>query len=363
MTAAESVALAGKMWLYEDDTATYLSTGTPPGSRDRVKTLEESNAQLVRNVAQEALRNFGTWWMDLTQTGWFNDAGMWAEMDRLKALDEPLLETPTPFRPPVAAVLDERSMLRVADGGSVVTRPGTYEARRPLARMGAPYGQYLLDDAIEGKAAARVFVFLNAWRLSAEQRQKLLAATRGGARVWCYAPGYHDDWRTSTDAMRQLTGFRLERVSPLKAVATPTEQGREAGLTEPLGADQPVKPLFAAADAAPDETLATYPDGSAAIAARRAGDGLSVFVGVPGLTSELLRFVAREAGVHLLTQTDCNVYANGPFLALHASEDGPIEIDTGKPGPITDVLTGQLIGRGPKVSLPLKFGDTRVLRY
>ncbi len=41
-------------------------------------------------------------------TGWFNDPRMWAEMDRLKALDERLLQDPRPFRPEVAAVIDER---------------------------------------------------------------------------------------------------------------------------------------------------------------------------------------------------------------------------------------------------------------
>ncbi|MCL5271355.1 MAG: beta-galactosidase, partial [bacterium] len=95
MTAAESVTLAGKMWLNEDDTHTYLATGTPPGSADHVTTLEESNAELTRNVAQEALRNFATWWMDLGRTGWFNDPGMWAQMKRLAALDDPLLRNPT----------------------------------------------------------------------------------------------------------------------------------------------------------------------------------------------------------------------------------------------------------------------------
>src|SRR5665254_18904 len=64
MSAAESVALAGKMWLNEDDTATYLSSGDAPGSTERVTTLAATNAQLIRNVGQEALRNFATWWMD-----------------------------------------------------------------------------------------------------------------------------------------------------------------------------------------------------------------------------------------------------------------------------------------------------------
>ena len=65
MTAAESVALAGKMWLNEDDTRTYLGTGDFPGAIDAVSTLEDTNRELLRNVGQEAIRNFGTWWMDL----------------------------------------------------------------------------------------------------------------------------------------------------------------------------------------------------------------------------------------------------------------------------------------------------------
>lgn len=362
MTAAESVALADKMWLYEDDTATYLSTGTAPGYRERVKTLEETNNLLVRNVAQEALRNFGTWWMDLGATGWFRDARMWAEMERLRPLDEALLARPMPYRPPLAAVLDERSMLRVAAGGSAVTRPGIYEVRAPLARTGAPYGQYLLDDVASGKVDAQVYVFLNAWCLSGSQRENLLKATRGKARLWCYAPGYFDELQPSPEAMHELTGFRLKPVSPEKAWATPTARGESLGLKTPFGVSQPLRPLFATTDAEANEILATYPDGSAAIALRASGDGLSVFVGVPGLSSELLRLVAREAGVHLFTDKDCNVWSNGPFLVLHAPAEEEYPIDTGVPGPVTDMLSGKVIGQGPRLSLTLKGGETRVLR-
>jgi hypothetical protein len=130
-----------------------------------------------------------------------------------------------------------------------------------------------------------------------------------------------------------------------------------------FGVDAPITPLFAAVDAAPDETLATYPDGSAAIALRRVARGWSLFVGVPGLTSELLRLAARKAGVHLYTETDCNVYANGPFVALHGAQDGTITLDTGRRSKVYDAIDGNLIGSGPRIALPLKKGETRVLRY
>ncbi len=228
--------------------------------------------------------------------------------------------------------------------------------------MGAPYGQYLLDDVVRGRVHSKLYVFLNAWQLSATQRKELRANTRGAGRVWCYAPGLHDGERTSPEAMRELTRFRLVPVTPAKAWATPTELGKQLGLQSSFGVDGPVVPLFAAADATATESLATYPDGTAAVALRKSADGWSLFVGAPGLTSDLLRIAARKAGVHLYTETDCNVYANGPIIALHAAQDGPITLDTGHRGPIHDALTGGAVGKGPRLTLHMKKGDTLLLR-
>ena len=224
-----------------------------------------------------------------------------------------------------------------------------------------PYGQYLQDDVLAGHVSAKMYVLLTAWCLTPAERRQLLNATRGSLRVWCYAPGYHEPDRTALEGMAELTGFQCRPVSPAQALAQPTETGRRRGLVRAVGIPRPVKPLFAAADARPDETLAVYPDGSAAVALRQTADGWSLFVGPPGLTSDLLRLAARQAGVHLFTQTDCNVYANGPYLILHAAEDGPLEIDTGRTEPIGDLFTAELYGPGPKLTLPVKRGQTRVL--
>ena len=363
MTAAESVALAGKMWLFEDDTRTYLGSGEFPGKFDGARDLAETRTMLLRNVAQEATRNCATWWMDLGMTGWFNDPRLWDDLRRLAPVDRAILDKRIPYHPQVAAVLDEAAMLETSASAWTVTEPGIYEVRRPLGRMGAPYGQYLLDDIVRGRVRARLYVFLNAWQLSRAQRQALLKQTRGTCRIWCYAPGLHDGDRTSPEAMRELTGFKLSQVSAAKAWAVPTNLGRQLGLHTAFGVNAPVTPLFAAADATPAEILATYPDGSPAAALRRTGGGWSLFVGAPGLTSDLLRLAARQAEVHLYTQVDCNVYANGPIIALHAAQDGPIELDTGNRHQVHDALTGELIGTGPHLTLPAKKGATRVLRY
>jgi hypothetical protein len=273
MTAAESVALAGKMWLNEDDTHTYLATGEQPGYREHVTTIGQTIAELRRNTVQEALRNFATWWMDLGMTGWFDDPAIWEEMKRLEVVDREMLEKPVPFHPEIAAVIDEAAMFRVAPGGAALSKAAVYEARRVFGRCGAPYGQYLLDDVAAGRVHAKLYVMLDPWDLSAEQRARLEQSTPGARWLWC----------------------------DLKA-------------------------------------------------------------GGPVLSADVLRAAARQAGVHLFTSVDCNVCANGPFLLLHGARDGPVEIDTGTAGEIRDALTDEVLGCGPRLTIPLAFGETRVLR-
>jgi len=364
MTAAESVALAGKMWLYEDDSRTYLASGHfATYHRSGADTLEQTKAMLLRNTGECAVRNFGTWWMDLGASGWFDDPAMWAQMDALRPLDEALLHQPRAFRPEVAAVIDEQSMIRVAAGGDKLTRPAVYEVRRPLGRMGTPYGQYLLDDVAAGRVKAKMYVFLTPWCLAPEQRRALLDATKGTMRIWCYAPGYQEPNRIAPpEAMQELTGFRLQETKQPQAWAVPTEVGKRLGLQQEFGTQQALRPLFAPVDAKPEETLFVYPDGTPAVALRQTGDGYSLFVGPPGLTSELLRLAARQAGVHLYASTDCNVYANGPFIVLHAASDGLLEIDTNTGTAVIDLLTGKSLGKGPKITLEVQHGVTRILQ-
>ena len=162
--------------------------------------------------------------------------------------------------------------------------------------------------------------------------------------------------------MQGLTGFDLRPLINVKAMATPTAIGMKAGFVQAFGVPYPLRPQLAVADAKPEEVLGTYPDGSAALVLRKHETDASLFAGAPGLTTSVLRLAAKQAGVHLYCKTLCNVYANGPFIALHAAQDGPVELDTGSDQPVTDLMTGATLGQGPKVTLSLKRGDTRVLR-
>lgn len=364
MTAAESVAQAGLLWLNEDDSRTFLD----PRKEEHVQEgglvdLEQTRQVMRRNTAQAAIRGFGTWWMDLPGQGWFNDARIWEEMRLLRPLDAAMLDRRGPFAPEVAAILDEDSMCHLPGGSAAFASDLIYHGRAALGRSGAPYGQYLLEDAASGRVPAKLQVFLAAWALTPEERAALAARREAGSvRVWCYAPGYLYPDRADVAGIREVSGFEARVLPGTKAEAAPTPAGRGLGLAEPWGVKAPVRPLFTVAASA-EETLATYPDGSPAVAMRRSAKGVDVFVGVPKLTPELVRALAKLAGVRLVVRGAAAAWAAEGYIAFQAHETGSVVIDTGKRGRVVDALDGKAVGEGPEVTLAAKKGEVRILKY
>ncbi|MDI9584579.1 MAG: hypothetical protein QM473_10205 [Acidobacteriota bacterium] len=364
MTVAESVTAAGILWLNEDDSRTFLDPRTAEHVQEGgLVDLEQTQQVMLRNTAQAALRGFGTWWMDLPAQGWFNDARIWDEIVRLRPVDEAMIRRAQPFTPDIAAIIDEDSMCHLPGGSAEFARPLIYEGRAALGRSGTGYGQYLLEDAIAGNVSAKLQVYLSAWALTPEERQALAANRRRGiTRVWCYAPGYIYPDRQDIAGIEEITGFVAKAVALDSAEVTPTDTGRALGLSEPWGPKAAIRPLFAV-ECAPDDALATYSDGSAAVAVRRSDAGTDVFVGVPKLTPELVRALADIAGVHLFTRGNATVWAAEGYLSFQAHEAGPLTFDTGREGPVFDALDGALLGQGPQVTLDVKQGEVRVLKY
>lgn len=140
------------------------------------------------------------------------------------------------------------------------------------------------------------------------------------------------------------------------------EAGRKLGLTRPWGPKAQIQPLVSVA-AAPEDTLATYSDGSPAVALRRSAQGLDAFVGVPQISPELGRALAKLAGAHLFTEGPTTVWAAERFISFQALEAGPLVVDTGQAGRVFDALDGTPLGNGPQVKLDVKQGEVRVLRY
>ena len=368
MTAAESVALAGKMWLHEDDTNTHLAAAAGnvmAGWNNGAKTQSETIQLLRRGLAVATCRNFGVWWMDLLGSGWFDDPTLWPVMGQFKAMEENFLANPVAYRPEIAAIIDEMSLRYIlAKGASGATSgPLIANGRIPLNRLGAPYGQYLQDDFVDGKTNAKLNVFLSAYALDGATRKKMKELSGRAGAIWCWAPGYLDldKGEYSLEAVEELTGFKVKSAGDVSMQLKATKQGLDIGLPAEFGVKFSVTPTLSPIPKNGDRVLASYSNGLPAIVLRP-GKYPSLFCGGSTIPSVLYRHVARMAGVHLYTDKDANVYANGRYVAVSAAQDGELTLNVGASGKLWDEFASKSLGYGPKLKLKLFKGETRLIR-
>lgn len=271
MLNAESVSAAGKLYLYEDDARTYLAYANGVRQFSPTSNVNDSINVLLRNSGECALRNLGTWLMDLGATGWYDSPELWQASASLEKLDRYFLENPTPYVPEVGVFLGEQSMLKISSGN--YSGKGIYYFRKDLDLLGAPYAQYELNDLLEERVSApKLTIILNSEALDEETRTKIQEqATKTNARI-------------------------------------------------------------------------LWIDGS-------------------GTDTHALRREAAKAGVWVYTNLWCNVWANGPFVLLHAPADGDYTFSApeGKKK-IYDYFTDKLLSDDGKFVFPMKLGDTKIFR-
>lgn len=363
MTAADSILLAGKLWVNEDDTSThtaYLNGNRAPGWKNGAQTEAESLTLLRRNLAVATFHGFGTWWMDLWGTGWFTDPVLWDLMRQFNPPDEVLRKEPAAVLPAIAEIIDENSLLYLTQ--NTVGAPLLKQGRAARGRTGAMTGQYLLDDLLDGKLSGKLNIITSAWVLTGEQRRKLRSSAKKTPTFWCYAPGYLnlDTGEYSIDAIEETTGFKVRKLSPGNSSLRPTRAGIEFGLA--AGADvtaQAAAPAFSPIPQVGDVILATFPNGEPAVVFRP-GKIPALFCGSHLIPPELYRAFASHAGIHLYTDRPAYVMRRGPYLSICAPEAGEYVIDTGRRSRAVELFSGQTCGTGPKIRRQFRKGETAI---
>ena len=368
MTALDSVALHGKLWINEDDMRTHLIDPkkdlpvwlSEEAFGKQTAHLDETRRLLARNLGAVIVHRAGTWWMDLIAAGAFEDARLWRLMESVgrPAFTE-LMADPQPYRPEAALILNERSRFFEKSDWDLFchSRP---ILRNACAKTGAAVGYYYLDDFIEGLVPpCKAYLFANAFCLDEAQTAGIRARLEreGATAIWLYAPGYLNPAGEMVGACERLTGIRAR-----------TEPGplgsRGAGPCEGLswGWDRPnqTNPRMVIED--PEaEVLGRYrADDAPSTARKRTGNHTSVICGDASLSVELLRRLFKEAGVHLWADGDAVVHTDGRALIVHASYDRVITVTLPEGLSATPVaLPGDDERENSFAGLQVRDGETR----
>ena len=253
---------------------------------------------------------------------------------------------------------------------------------------GVPYDIYYLEDLLSGKVDAskyKMIVFLNAFRLTQAQRQKLdKLKNNHRTLVWIYAPGYVTEKSLSIQAISKLTGF------PVK---TKTGYGRHRCV--PVKSDsklsQNLEPVMGLVDMKRyscdyrgikygklwdiqrfwiDQVPEVIPlgkyeaDGKTAIGLKKYPDWASVYVAVPcGLTAQLMNNLARYSGAYTLTKPGLVSAVRGNFVSVHAIKSGTYELNFPVAGKIVWIEKNQtLCEDSNSTTIKIKAGETRWYR-
>lgn len=365
MSPVDSVREAGKIWLNEDDTRTYMvseatAKASPPAwvQKTPVDTLRAHRRQFGHLLP----RRLASWYMDLGNEGWVNGEDIWQNIGEMKKIYDREMQIATPWNPEVAIVVDERSTYYtqhwIADLNSGF--------RFQFYRMGTNFRMLLLDDVLAGRAKLpKVTMFSNCLHLTPADREKLKEATKGKTAVWLYGSGYLDDDRATASNMKDLMGFSFKEF-PTGGVTTirfAAESSLAKGLekmdfTPSLTS---TKPLWSINSDPSIKPFATFPDGSIAAASRTTeGGGRIIYVGTLGCPSTVLRNILKEAGVRLYIDSNDVLDTDGRFLSLTASTAGPKTISVpagmnlfkeGNPNPL-ELKNGQF-------TEPFELGEVR----
>ena len=352
----DSIRSHGKLWLSEDDTKTWLapSVQAPDDFNPRMTDRGQTEQAHMRAIGRALATGTAVGWMDLWGEGWLNDTGIWERIAKFASLaGTNMAEVPTTPRYDVIALVDEKSLLHLQPD-EVLFSQLTLGMRDTLSRVGARIGVFLQSDltSSEFPLDAKLYLFLNPFRLTPDQRNAVHEKLHSGSRtlVWVYGPGLCEDTPSSgtfDDAASGSVGIVLRRQPYDSEIGSKILETNHPVTRKMVGKDYGTKrrlnPSLFADDAA-STVLAEYSQsGLPSMAVKEMHGWRSIFVGDPLLTTELLRGICTYAGVPLYTDQDDIVNIGGGWISLHASRDGHRTLRIPDAGGLYDLLENRMV--------------------
>ncbi|MCP4642253.1 MAG: hypothetical protein GY851_17545 [bacterium] len=363
----DSIPLHGKLAVLEEDTYTHAAmepgpNAVAPGWKDRTRDLDQTLAINRRNYGTFLTHRCGMWYFDLLSDGRWRDPELWDSTAMLRRMAAELRDAPV-FEPQVAFVVDEASVhaLRARTHPYLIESVARWRAE--VDRMGAPVGYYLQSDVERLPDSVRLLILANPYRVTKDEREGIeRVLERGGTVVWTYAP---DIWGPDgADAARIVAACGMA-VEPEFGAGSPNVDSIITGETIDLG-KVAWTPRFVVTDS-DAQPIGVYSDTKdVSIAAKRVGNGLSVYAGVPRLRVGMLRWMAEGAGVHLYRDTPGMTGVVGDYLVVHAESKGTHALGWPRHSRTVERLVpfaGQPVARDASAwQVEMDRGDTAVFR-
>lgn len=378
----DSASLYGKMPFLEDDTRSHLSADNALNREEgRTHNLQETLNVLKRDFAYYLSKNAGYWYMDFGN-GWYYDDRILNLIGQFKTITEKSLDQDRRKNDDIAVIVSDRSYDYLRNSSNLVRELTYRQFNEQLSRIGAPFGSYHLG-ALDKMPDHKLYIFINAFYLTDKDKKAIENKVKRNhaTALWYYAPGYVTDAGLSVQGIEDVTGIKIakkEYAGCLTAAVLPGSDPFLSALPPNLtwgNSNTVLGPIFYADDEEAT-TLALLDaqnlhnakqeaEGSSfhlpGLVYKNMGDWNSVWCGVPNMPAELLRALAKKAGVHMYTSENDAVYANRYMVSVHAAQAGRRVIALPRTMRVTDAFTGTCIAeQADHFAVTLEKGQTGI---
>ncbi len=377
---AAAIRAAGKLPISEDDTRTFLTPDNAAHAFGRCPDRAATIGVLERNWAAVVTRGGGLWWME-QGPGWFDDKAVLEAIRNMTRLTARLPAAARTSAAEIAVIIDEHSAAATAHTSNLILPFLIDQIAGELGRCGAPY-DVLLASQVQACRPYTLYLLPFVCSPSEKVRVQLRRLyTPGRTFLWLHAPGLITAAGPSAEAASRLTGLRFElrRIGgPVHVTLLPAALERWPPLSPGLryGTLRRVAPILEVADPAAQilgigrATALNVQDGCSwprpcwqgvGLAAKRVDGATVLFSCTASVPAELLREIARKAGVHIWNEQGDFVSASRSMAALHAAYSGRHVLNLPGAFAVRDAFTGKPIGQNiTRISCNLSMGRTRV---
>lgn len=377
----ETVVLHGKLFFNEVDSKTFLTDPQMKWHHKedlKPRSLEETIEMVKRNYSYTHSIGVGMWWTDLFGQGWYHHEEILQALTKIQKIEESLLDLDRSSNHEIAVILDEKSLLYERPCQNLMMALRSVWRQWELAYIGAPFDTYLQSDFIDHEETLKrykMYIFPNNIRMTSDEIEKIkdVVVKDGKVVVWIWAPGFIiDDYMSITNIV-DLTGINVncenfetrlhvDITNYAHPITANLPRGscfgpemsrwhailfKESGFIE----DDPnftIGPVFYSDDSEALILGRISANDKPGLVIKEFGDWTSIYSSVPMLSKDIVRNIAKFAGVHIYVESGDLVYANKHFLCVYPRLGGKKVISLPEPKTVIDLWNDNLVAENTR---------------
>lgn len=244
-----------------------------------------------------------------------------------------------------------------------------------LAYIGAPFDTYLQSDFVDHEEVLKrykMYIFPNNIHMTDDEVEKIKDAVRGDGKVvvWIWAPNFIMNDRMSATNISDLTGINvnyentearlhIDIINYAHPITRNLQKGTcfgpeisrwhttlftESGFIE----DDPnftIGPIFYADD--PEALILgkISVNDKPGLTIKEFGDWVSIHSSAPMISKDIIRNIAKFAGVHIYVESGDLVYSNKHFLCVYPRLGGKKVINLPEAKTVVDLWSDKVIAK------------------